>query len=109
MNAEAFKRAMERGMKASPFAGGLVYKSGSSSINVTCVVSESINKQEQDEYGATAERVLKCVLQKTEVPNRPNSTSDQLIYKSRTYQIKMVDGDADCSAGWVVEARSPLK
>lgn len=109
MSPAAFQKAMERGMKASPFAGSLVYKSGSTSTTITCVVAESNNKQEQDDYGATAERVLKCVLPKATVTTRPNSTSDQLIYKSRTYQIKQVDGDSDASAGWIIEARSPLK
>lgn len=109
MSPAKFKAAMARGMAASPFAGSLVYKSGSTSTTITCVVSESINKQEQDDYGATAERVLNCLLPKATVTTRPNSTSDQLIYKGRTYQIKMVDGDSDASAGWIIEARSPLK
>lgn len=109
MSPAAFQKAMNRGMAASPFAGSLVYKSGSTSTTITCVAAESVNKQEQDDYGATAERVLKCVLPKDTVTTRPNCTSDQLIYKGRTYQIKQVDGDADCSAGWIIEARSPLK
>lgn len=109
MSPEKFKAAMARGMKASPFAGAVVYKSGASSVTINAVVAESVNKQEQDEFGATAERVLKVMLPKTQVITRPNCTSDHLLYKGRVYQIKAVDGDADCSAGWAVEARSPMK
>lgn len=110
MTPAAFQRAVSRGMAASPFAGELVLKTGTSTVTLTgCVIDESDNKREQDEYGAEAERVLSTHIPKSQLTTRPDVSKDLLLFKGRTYAIKSVEGDEDHAAAWAVEARSPMK
>lgn len=110
MSPEAFKKAMARGIAASPFAESLTYLRGSTSIALTGVpVSLSTNDLEVAQEGAMPQHVLQCQILKTKLTFRPDQELDRLSYKGRSYKFKLTAGDVAASAAWVLEGRSPLK
>lgn len=110
MTSASFQKAMARGMAASPFAGSLTYLQGSTSLPLTgCPLHESTNALEVTEQGAMPEHVLKVHIPKTKLAFHPDQELHRLQFKGRTYKFKLEAGDAECSAAWCLEGRSPLK
>lgn len=112
MSPASFQKAMERGMKASPFVGALTYLRGipSASIALTgCPLSHGTNTLEMAQEGAMPEHVLKVHIPKTKLTFRPDQELDRIQYQGRTYKFRLEAGDSECSAAWCLEGRSPLK
>lgn len=109
-----FRRAVQRGMAASPFATSaalpLYLRRGTTRTALTgCLVHETDNAAQAAEYGLDRKYTLKAHIPKDRVTTAPDRELDKLEYRSRIYDIDAVSGAAEYAASWVIEASCPMK
>jgi hypothetical protein len=111
---EMFKKAVARGMAASPFATTtavpLYLRRGSTRVALKgCTIDEDDNAAKAEEYGLDRKYTFKAHIPKTLLTTAPNRELDKLEYRGRIYDIDAVSGAAAHSPLWDVEASCPMK
>jgi hypothetical protein len=113
---ERFRAAVLRGMKASPFAAGVIVLMAGARHHVSgAVVSSGDNKAKAEEFGLEHLRTLDAHLPKLRadgqpmLPRRPDAALDAVEYLGRNYKIESVEGEDAASPVWVIHATCPLK
>ena len=111
---EMFKKAVARGMAASPFAttgaAPLIVIVGTTRKSLAgCVIETGDNKAQADELGIDHVFTLEAHIPKVLLATQPRVDLDALEYQGRQYRLTMSSGDAAHSPVWVVGGECPVK
>lgn len=109
-----FKKAVLRGIAASPFASTraqplylLIGSTRKPLIGASVRVRD--NQAKAEEYGLDRKHEITARIPKTLVSAAPRRTLDKLEYASRIYDIDAITGDADHSACWIIKGSCPTR